>query len=201
MLYKDKARNWFITINIGAECFGSCLKDVKLLNYSHFAFIRHINEVSTETEKEEPEHKHIVLELVNATTFKSIKEHFKGAHIEAINAKKECYRYLLHASAKSNGVKKPYTLEDIVTDSMTYYKSMIAYDPQRYDTFEDALICRYIAEGIRSPFAFLKRFGIDTLKKYWSTYELILKEYRAVEGDRELKAEVEAIEIEIALKE
>lgn len=186
-----KYRDFFITINKGAECYEDALEIVKELNYKLYALILHdkdtlIDEDGTLTPKKE--HKHLMFELKNPVSFNKMQERFKGAHIIVPKYKKSAYQYLVHNSPNSKGEKYQYSLDEIITND----KQQIEYIIETEDSelFRQNKFLVYIAEGTRTAYQFVKRFGLDAYKQYWKPYEDML---RNLESDEEMQRDLQAL--------
>lgn len=192
-----KYRDYFITINQGAECYENALEEVKNhCNFKLYAFIIHDKDILIEydetegtiTKKPKTIHKHIVIELKNPVTFESMQKKFPGAHIEVIKYKKSAYQYLIHNSPKSKE-KYQYAVEDIISNNITQVK--FAIESETYELFKENMFLRYIAEGTRTPYQFTKRFGLNAYRQYWKPYcEMLM----LMDKDEEMKADLEAME-------
>ena len=196
-----KNRDYFITINQTAECYEDALDIVKELNTKLYALIIHDKDVLTEIDKEgvyietpKAIHKHIVIELNNPITFQSIKNHFKGAHIEVIKYKKAAYQYLLHESPHSKGEKYNYPLKDIISNNLKEIEYAISAE-EGLEIFKENMFLSYIAEGIITPYQFTKRFGLNVYKQYWRSYADMLEQLKYdAEMMKDLKAIKEAMQ-------
>lgn len=169
---EKRYKEFLITIHQGASCFDYCLDILKSMNVKAYAFIIHDSDKSldeeTGTYHDTPTHKHIMFELVNATSFTSIQKHFSGAQIEIVNFKKKAYQYLLHNTEKSKE-KYQYTFDKIITNNPEYVKAQIEDKIERY--FVPSQYKDYIIEGIITPFKFVETFGMDAYKQYWKVYK------------------------------
>ena len=186
-----KYRDFFITINKGAECYEDALEIVKELNFKLYALILHDKDVLEDkdgTIKPKSEHKHLMFELKNPVSFNKMQERFKGAHIIVPKYKKSAYQYLVHNSPNSKGEKYQYSLDEIITND----KQQIEYIIETEDSelFRQNKFLVYIAEGTRTPYQFVKRFGLDAYKQYWKPYEDML---RNLNNDEEMQQDLEAL--------
>lgn len=186
-----KYRDFFITINKGAECYEDALEIVKELNYKLYALILHDKDTIIDedgTLKQKSEHKHLMFELKNPVSFNKMQERFKGAHIIVPKYKKSAYQYLVHNSPNSKGEKYQYSLDEIITND----KQQIEYIIETEDSelFRQNKFLVYIAEGTRTAYQFVKRFGLDAYKQYWKPYEDML---RNLESDEEMQRDLQAL--------
>lgn len=186
-----KYRDFFITINKGAECYEDALEIVKELNYKLYALILHDKDTIIDedgTLKPKSEHKHLMFELKNPVSFNKMQERFKGAHIIVPKYKKSAYQYLVHNSPNSKGEKYQYSLDEIITND----KQQIEYIIETEDSelFRQNKFLVYIAEGTRTAYQFVKRFGLDAYKQYWKPYEDML---RNLESDEEMQRDLQAL--------
>ena len=186
-----KYRDFFITINKGAECYEDALEIVKELNYKLYALILHDKDTIVDedgTLKPKSEHKHLMFELKNPVSFNKMQERFKGAHIIVPKYKKSAYQYLVHNSPNSKGEKYQYSLDEIITND----KQQIEYIIETEDSelFRQNKFLVYIAEGTRTAYQFVKRFGLDAYKQYWKPYEDML---RNLDSDEEMQRDLQAL--------
>lgn len=169
-----KYRDFFITINQDAESYENALEIVKDLNFKLYALIIHdkdilVNDGGEITPKRT--HKHIMLEVKNPLSFNSMQERFKGAHIEIPKYKKSAYQYLVHNSPNSRQ-KYQYNANDIISNDLLAVKHLI--ENETNELFIETKFLIYINEGIRTPYQFVKRFGLSTYKQYWKAYNDML---------------------------
>ena len=187
-----KYRDYFITINKGAPCYDDALEIVKELNYKLYALITHdkdiiVAEDGTTTQKQE--HKHLVFELKNPVSFNKMQERFKGAHIIIPKYKKSAYQYLVHNSPNSKGEKYQYSLNEIITNDNVQIEYII--QTEESELFRQNQFLLYIAEGTRTAYQFVKRFGLDAYKQYWKPYQEMLAN---LENDYEMQQDLLAIQ-------
>ena len=188
-----KCRDYFITINKGAECYEEVEQIVQTMKYKLYALIVHDKDV-LETENEETgvvektlkeTHKHLMLELENPLSFNSIQNKFKGGHIETPKYKKSAYQYLLHNTPNSKE-KYQYDVKEIITNSLEQVKFII--ESETYELFYENQFLRYIAQGTRTSYQFAKRFGLNAYKQYWSAYSDMIKN---LQNDLEMQEDLE----------
>lgn len=176
---QPRYRDFFITINLGAECYENALNILLDLDYRLYAYIVHNKDFQifendgVIEEKLKTEHIHIVLELKNAKTFTSMQDKFKGAHIETIKYKKASYQYLIHNSPNSKE-KYQYDIKEIKTNNFEAVKLSIELE-DGLRLFKETEFMHYIAEGINNKYTFVKAFGLNVYKQYWSVYADMLK--------------------------
>lgn len=188
-----KYRDYFITINEGAECYESALEIVKELNTTLWAFIVHDKDMLVGEDGEmtrKKTHCHIVIECKNPVSFEAMRRRFLGAHIETIKYKKSAYQYLIHNSPLSHE-KYQYSLDEIISPNLEAVKNTI--ESETFELFKENQWLRYIAQGVRTPYQFVKRFGLNAFKQYGSVFADMLGQLK---NDREmqedLKKEIEA---------
>ena len=187
-----KYRDYMITINKGAKCYGEALEIVKELNLKLFAYIVHDKDVETYQDengelKQRPktEHIHIVVELNNPVSFNSMQKKFEGAHIEQVRYKKSAYQYLIHNSPNSKE-KYQYPIEAIISNSIESVK--FAIETETFETFKENMWLRYMCEGTRTAYQFTKRFGLNVYKQYWKAYKDMID---MSAEDEEMQADIE----------
>ena len=185
-----KYRDFFITINKGAQCYEDALEILKELNYELYGLILHdsdmlISEDGTLTPK--AEHKHLMFELKNPVSFKKMQERFKGAHIIIPKYKKSAYQYLVHNSPNSKE-KYQYSLDKIITNDRQQIEYIITTEDS--ELFRQNKFLVYIAQGTRTAYQFVKRFGLDAYKQYWKPYEDML---RNLDSDEEMQQDLQAL--------
>lgn len=188
-----KYRDFFITINEGAPCYDEALEIVRELNIKLYALIVHDKDLLLDETGEvlgpKKTHKHIMLEVKNPISFQAMSERFKGAHIEIPKYKKSAYQYLLH-NLPSAREKYQYPLEDIISNDIQSIKLII--ETETFELFQENKFLIYIAEGVRTPYQFVKRFGLNAYKQYWKPYLDMLNE---MENDQEMKNDLLALSI------
>lgn len=193
-----KYRDYFITINEGAESYEEALEIVKELNFNLYALIVHdkdliYDEETGEITKPKKTHKHIMVELKNPVSFKSIQTKFKGAHIEVPKYKKSAYQYLIHnlPSAKE---KYQYDFNEIITNSPIELKNII--ESETFELFKENMFLQYIADGVRTSYQFAKRFGLNAYRQYWKAYQdMVMNLENDEEMQNDLKTLTEAREV------
>lgn len=190
-----KYRDYFITINEGAKSYDDALEILKDLNISLYAFIIHdkdkiltIDEQGALNETPKKTHKHIVIELKNPISFNSIQNKFEGAHIETVKYKKAAYQYLIHNRPNAKE-KYQYPVEDIISNNLASVKEAIIAE-EGLRVFRENEFLRYICEGIRTPYQFVKAFGLNVYKQYWKSYNDLLE---ISKDDIEMQKDMEEI--------
>lgn len=191
MANSPKYRDFFITINEDAECYENALEIVKELNFKVYALIVHdkdtiVNEDGTTEPKRV--HKHIMLELRNPVSFNAMTKRFAGAHLDIPKYKKSAYQYLIHNSPRSKGTKYQYELTDIISNDMNLVKYTI--ETEQSEVFVQNKFLHYIAEGVRTSYQFVKRFGLDAYKQYWKPYTDMLAQ---LDTDLEMQHDLKLI--------
>lgn len=160
-----KTRNWFITINKGAECYQTI--DSTSLNampyIKNWYFVIHKAGL-------EQEHKHIVFTAKNAIRFNSVKEMFPGANIEVSKDLNASVQYLTH---KNNVDKVQYDLSLVLTNNPVQLQKL--YNELSKEMFNADNIIEYYEQGCTSFLAFYKRFGAN-ISKYQSLIKNVLSE-------------------------
>lgn len=188
MANSPKYRDYFLTINEGAECYNDVLDIVKELNYKLYAFIIHDKDkVIDENGNEQPKqvHKHIMMELKNPVSFNAMQNRFKGAHIVVPKYKKSAYQYLVHNSPNSRGVKYQYDTTEIISNDLPSVEYII--ETETSETFQQNRFLTYIVEGVVTAYQFVKRFGLDAYKQYWSPYSQMLAQMNV---DPDMQADI-----------
>lgn len=187
----NKTRDYFITINQGAESYEDALEIVRSLNFALYAYIVHDSDTNADGTIKKV-HKHIMIELKNPITFSSMQKKFPGAHIEIPRYKKNAYQYLLHESPNSLGVKYSYPFENIISNSPEAVKAII--ETETSELFIETQYLRYIAEGINTPYRFVQRFGLNAFKQYWNVYSYMLEQSGK---DEEMKEQLKKVKSEL----
>ena len=186
-----KYRDFFITINKETKCYKDALEIVKELNFKLYALILHDKDTLVDedgTLKPKSEHKHLMFELKNPVSFNKMQERFKGAHIIVPKYKKSAYQYLVHNSPNSKGEKYQYSLDEIITNDIQQIEYIIKTEDS--ELFRQNKFLVYIAEGTRTAYQFVKRFGLDAYKQYWKPYEDML---RNLDSDEEMQQDLQAL--------
>lgn len=198
MANSPKYRDFFITINQDAKCYDDALEAVKDTNYKLYAFIVHdkdelINKETGEHNGKKPTHKHIMLELKNPVSFSAMQKRFEGAHIDIPKYKKSAYQYLIHNSPRSKGEKYEYSLEEIISNDISQVKYII--ETETNELFIETKFLVYMVEGVRTPYQFAKRFGLNAYKQYWHAFNDMLIQ---VKDDADMQADIKKIQEELS---
>lgn len=116
----NKSRKWFLTINPSALCYDDVKELVESQNKCRYAYIVHsFDKYDDGTPK--LRHYHICLDYENARTFKTMKNTFKGAHIETPISWTRAVQYLTH---KNDEKKYQYMLSSVGSNDFDYYTSI-----------------------------------------------------------------------------
>lgn len=187
-----KFRDYFITINEGAESYEDALERVKELNSKLYALIVHdkdniVGENGELTPKKV--HKHLMIELVNPITFQSMQKKFPGSHIEVPKYKKAAYQYLIHNRPNAKE-KYQYALEEIISSNLQAVKQAITAE-EGLRVFAERDFMQYLVEGIRTPYDFVKAFGLNCYKQYWRPYYEMIQE---LEHNEEMKRDFQVLQ-------
>lgn len=196
MANSPKYRDFFITINQEAKSYENVLEIVKELNYKLYAFIVHdkdelIDKETGEHKGHKQTHKHLMLELKNPVSFNGMQNRFAGAHIDIPKYKKSAYQYLIHNSPRSKGEKYEYSLEDIITNDKALVKHII--ETETNELFIETKFLVYMIEGVRTPYQFAKRFGLNAYKQYWHAFNDMLMQ---VKNDEDMQNDIAKLQKE-----
>lgn len=167
-----KKRNWFLTVNEGAECysdFENLLYKFCVNGKSDYALIQHTPEVKKDLEGniiEKPFHYHAVLVCENPRYFSSISKSFKGAHIEPCFSLSSVSEYLLHITPQAiKDGKKTYSIDDIKSSNINAFKQWIGSSGIKRDVFDENRISDYVwFDGLSTVTAFYEKFGVVVMK-------------------------------------
>lgn len=197
MANSPKYRDFFITINKDASCYENALEIAKETNYRLYALIVHdkdeiIDKETGEHKGKKAEHKHLMLEVKNPVSFSAMQKRFEGAHIEIPKYKKSAYQYLIHNSPRSKGEKYEYSLEEIISNDIQSVKYLI--ETETSELFQQNRFLYYIAEGTRTSYQFVKRFGLDAYKQYWKPYSEMLAQ---LDHDEEMQHDLNKILVDM----
>lgn len=157
----NKTRNWFLTINEGAECFLKVKELLESYENAEYSAILH------DKDNEEQPHYHVCLLFKNARTFEQLQKKFVGAHIEIMESKYKTFRYLLHLDDTD---KFQYDISEVFQrgNNVQYY---IQHD--EYIKLDTESVLENIQNGtITNILDAVKVFGI----KQTNMYRNILKE-------------------------
>lgn len=186
-----KFRDYFITINEGAPCYENALQIVKELNVKLYAFIIHDKDIQLDENGAvlgpKKKHVHIMVEVENPISFQAMQKRFQGAHIEVPKYKKSAYQYLIH-NLPTAREKYQYPLEDIISNDIAAIKYII--ESETFELFQENKFLVYIAEGTRTPYQFVKRFGLNVYKQYWNAYKDMLA---LLDQDEEMKHDLQLL--------
>ena len=160
-----KTRNWFITINKGAECY----QFIDSTSLNHMPYIKNWYFVIHKAGLEQ-EHKHIVFTAKNAIRFNSVKEMFPGANIEVSKDLNASVQYLTH---KNNVDKFQYDKSLVITNNSVQFQKL--YNELSKEMFNADNIIEYYEQGCTTFLAFYKRFGAN-ISKYQSLIKNVLNE-------------------------
>lgn len=185
-----KNRDYFITINEGAPCYEKALEILKEMNFVLYAYIVHDKDFEVGDNGDltpKKTHKHIMVELKNPISFASVQKRFEGAHIEVPKYKKSAYQYLIH-NLESAREKYQYSTTEIISNNPEEVKLII--ETEQVEQFFETQFMTYIVDGTITPYRFVKRFGLNAYKQYWSVYFSMLQE---MENDSEMLQDYEVI--------
>lgn len=185
-----KYRDFFITINKGAESYDDALEIIQDLNFTLYALIIHDKDsevLDDGTLRPKETHKHIMVEVKNPVSFEAMKARFKGAHIEIPKYKKSAYQYLIHNRPNAKE-KYQYAFDEIVTNAPQELKFII--ESETFEIFKENMFLEYIADGTRTPYQFTKRFGLNAYKQYWKPYQDMLLQ---LQDDEEMQSDLQAL--------
>lgn len=168
----SRKRNWFITVNAGAECyndFENLLYKFCLNGKADYAFIQHTPETKKDLEGniiEKPYHYHAVLVCENPRFFSSIAKSFRGAHIEPCFSLSSVSEYLLHITPQAiKDGKKTYSIDDIKSSNITAFKQWIGSSGIKREVFDENKISDYVwFDGLQTVTEFYERFGVVVMK-------------------------------------
>lgn len=176
----NKIRNWFLTINEGAECYQEVPQILEKYENAEFSYILH------DKDNEEQPHYHICILFKNARTFECMQRTFKGAHIEVMESKYKCFRYLLHLD---DADKYQYPLDEVhqLGNNVEYYSTH-----DEYIKLDTESVLENIKNGvIRDIYDAVKLFGI----KQCNMYRNIITELIDKVKDKEYIDEVEVFRL------
>ena len=182
----NKVRNWFLTINQEAECFNE-VKTI-LANYekAEFSAILH------DKDNTEQPHWHVCILFKNARTFETMQNTFKGAHIEVMESKYNCFRYLLHLDDKD---KYQYDISEVFErgNNTEYY---IEHD--EYIKLDTESLVQYIKNGeVRTFYDAVMVFGLKQCTTYRNSINQLLEEKRLMGLQYTTEEEVYRLQCEI----
>ena len=168
----SRKRNWFITVNAGAECyndFENLLFRFCQNGKADYAMIQHTPEVKKDLEGnviEKPYHYHAVLVCENPRFFSSIAKSFRGAHIEPCFSLSSVSEYLLHITPQAiKDGKKTYSIDEIKSSNPTAFKQWIGSAGIRREVFDENKISDYVwFDGLETVTEFYERFGVVVMK-------------------------------------
>jgi hypothetical protein len=132
-----------------------------------------------------------MIELKNPVSFNGMQKRFEGAHIDIPKYKKSAYQYLIHNSPRSKGEKYEYSLEDIITNDKAQVKHII--ETETNELFIETKFLIYMVEGVRTPYQFAKRFGLNAYKQYWHVFNDMLMQ---VKNDEDMQNDIAKLQEE-----
>lgn len=190
----SRKRNWFITVNAGAECyndFENLLYKYCLNGKADYAFIQHTPETKKDLEGniiEKPFHYHAVLVCENPRFFSSIAKTFKGAHIEPCFSLSSVSEYLLHITPQAiKDGKKTYSIDDIKSSNITAFKQWIGSSGIKREVFDENKISDYVwFDGLQTVTEFYERFGVVVMK-YIPLIKQIIEDFNGETYDSFIK--------------
>lgn len=190
----SRKRNWFITVNAGAECyndFENLLYKFCLNGKADYAFIQHTPETKKDLEGniiEKPFHYHAVLVCENPRFFSSIAKSFKGAHIEPCFSLSSVSEYLLHITPQAiKDGKKTYSIDDIKSSNITAFKQWIGSSGIKREVFDENKISDYVwFDGLQTVTEFYERFGVVVMK-YIPLIKQIIEDFNGETYDSFIK--------------
>ena len=193
----ERSRKFNLVINKGANCYDNIESIIKNINnIKLYALIMHDKDTNEKGELKQP-HYHLYLEFENARTCQSIIKQFEGAHVEIPINDTQSIKYLLHATktAKDQG-KYQYAIDNLLTNDINKIKQVL--EETEYPIYLDEEIPTYIAQGVKTPFSFILKFGGKQYDRHWKRYNEVLISYLNLKDDR-LRDMVEQKEIEFGI--
>ena len=174
-MISNRAKQWFITINKGANCFNDIEAIVLQQTNCTYYLILH------DRDNIKQEHYHLVILYQNARSYESIKNKFDGAHIEQADYPVKAIRYLIH---KDNPEKEPYILDEIKTNDVREHLEEILQE-QMVEPFDPNKITFYFyQDNLRSFLDFYGRFGVN-VNRYISLIKNVLSDLNDLERAKE----------------
>lgn len=120
----NKTRKWFLTINPSALCYDDVKEIVTSQKNCRWAYIVHsFDKYDDGTNK--LRHFHVCLDYESPRSFKTIKNAFKGAHIEIPISFTKAVQYLTH---KNDEKKYQYLWSAVNTNDFHYYTDIYNED-------------------------------------------------------------------------
>ncbi len=160
-----KTRNWFITVNKGADCYNK----IDSTSLNKMPYIKNWYLVIHKPGHDN-EHKHVVITTKNAIRFVSVKEMFSGANIEVSKDLNASVQYLTH---KNNVDKEQYDKSSVLTNNPVQFEKL--YCESSKELFNADNIVAYYEQGCITFLAFYKRFG-SNISKHQSLIKNVLSE-------------------------
>ena len=164
---EQRNRNWFLTINQEADCYGK-LRSIMIDNastFKHYAYIKH------DKDNEEQPHFHLCLEYKNARTFTQVKAMFEGSHVEEMEYKNMSYQYLIH---KNDPQKYQYEIDNVITLEKDYL--MLMLNNNEYDKLDTTTLIEAINSGIHTYTELILKFGLNQVNMYHNLINKLFNE-------------------------
>lgn len=186
---EKRKRDWFLTINQGANCFAKiedCLNSI-IGKSDTFAYILHDKDTKSNGEATKP-HYHVVLLFKNARGFNSIRKTFEGADIEEVRSLSAACNYLMHNGKPE---KYHYDFSEVKSNCIEWFKNQLTeYAKEKF--VEDKLLYYMYIEKSDTFLKLCQRFGASQLGYgIIAKINALQKDYLGMTDDE--KEELEAI--------
>lgn len=176
----NRAKQWFITINKGAECYNNVEGIVLEQTNCTYYLILH------DRDRIKQPHYHLVILYQNARTYESIKNKFKGAHIEQADYPVKAIRYLIH---KDSPEKEPYIVSEIKTNDLQEHLQEIMNE-QMIEPFDpNRITFYYYQDNLHTFVDFYARFGVN-VNRYITLIKAVLLELNDLEYSKKAMKEL-----------
>ena len=119
-----------------------------------------------------PPHYHLLMCFENARTWSSVKNHFKGAHVQSCLSVVNSFMYLTHNTKESiEKGKTKYSLEEVAFSprGMEFFNSQQG-EEINFDYFDPHKIAKYVwIDDMNNYHEFLLRFGAPQCQRWLSS--------------------------------
>lgn len=163
-----RTRKWFITINIGAECFSNVQT---ILNNERCNYLMILHD----KDNEEQPHYHCCVKYDNAHSFESVCHKFTGAHVQPCEYWNMSCQYLLHINDKS---KFQYSYKELISNfKEDELNTFLMLDEYEKLTTENLLLALKNNE-INDITDCILRWGINQVGNKYRLLEVLIAEHK-----------------------
>lgn len=123
-------------------------------------------------------HYHVLLSFEDAKRWSKIKKAFEGAHVEVCQSVGSCFAYMTHDTPDCiRQGKHKYSRDEIVSDSPDYF-TKVTYSTVVFDTFDPAMIMKYVFIEKMDMADILLRFGCPQTQRWLGSIKSAIETFK-----------------------